>query len=171
MPFCASCGAQVEGKFCPKCGAAIVAGGTAPPPPPPPQPPYGAPAPGAYAPPVSAPMADNMASALCYIPFVGWLIGIVFLVMEPYSRNRAIRFQAFQSIFLAVFIVAVDIVFGVVFRLLIEILGFFGLLAGLFWPLWWLACLVLFVYLFITTYQGKTTVLPFIGPFAQKQAQ
>jgi uncharacterized membrane protein len=161
MPFCASCGTQVEGKFCPKCGAAIMAGGAAPPPP----------APGTYAAPVSAPMADNVASTLCYIPFAGFVIAIVFLVIEPYSKNRAVRFHAFQAIFLGVVAMAVNILFRIFFGIMFEIFGFFGLLTAVLWPLFWLAFLIVWLYLLISTYQGKTIVLPVIGPIAQKQAQ
>jgi len=159
MPFCASCGTQVEGKFCPKCGAAIVAGGAAPPPP----------APGTYAAPVSAPMADNVACMLCYV--LGLSTGIMFLVWEPYSKKRTVRFHAFQSIFLNVAIIAIDIVAGIVFRILLEILGFFAFLGIIFWPIFGLGCLILWLYLLFSTYQGKTIVLPIIGPLAQKQAQ
>jgi uncharacterized membrane protein len=168
MPFCASCGTQVDGKFCPKCGAAIVAGGAAPPPS---SAPYTAPPPGSapYAAPVSAPMADNVAATLCYV--LGLITGIIFLVLEPYSKNRAIRFHAFQSIFLNVLIIAIDIVFGIVFRILLEIVGVFALLAGIFWPIFGLGCFALWLYLLFSTYQGKTIVLPLIGPLAQKQAQ
>ena len=158
MPFCASCGAPVEGKFCPKCGAAIVAGASAP-----------APLPSAYPAPVSAPLADNVASTLCYV--VGLITGIIFLVLEPYSKNRTIRFHAFQSIFLNVAIIAIDIVASVFFRVLIAITGVFGFLALLFWPIFALAWILLWLYLLISTYQGKTIVLPVIGPLAQKQAQ
>ena len=45
-------------------------------------------------------MADNVASALCYV--LGLITGIIFLVLAPYNRNPAIRFHAFQSIFLNV---------------------------------------------------------------------
>lgn len=160
MPFCASCGSQVEGKFCPKCGAAIVAGGAAPPPP----------APGTYAAPVaSAPMAENVASTLCYV--LGLITGIVFLVLDPYNKNRTVRFHAFQSIFLNVAVIAIEIVLGIVFRILIDILGFFGLISGIIFPIFGLGCLCLWLYLLYSTYQGKTIVLPIIGPLAQKQAQ
>lgn len=162
MPFCASCGTQVDGKFCPKCGATIVAGGAAAPPP--------APGPGPYSAPVaSAPMADNVASTLCYV--LGLITGIIFLVMDPYSKNRTIRFHAFQSIFLNVAIIVIEIIMGIVFRVLLEIMGFFGLLAGLFFPIFGLGCLCLWLYLLYSTYQGKAVVLPIIGPLAQKQAQ
>ena len=158
MPFCASCGTQVDGKFCPKCGASIVSGGAAPP------------AGAAYAAPVaSAPMADNVAGTLCYV--LGLITGIIFLVLEPYSKNRAIRFRAFQSIFLNVAIIAIEIVFGIVFRILLEIIGFLGVFFGIFWPLFGLGCFCLWLYLLYSTYQGKTIVLPIIGPIAQKQAQ
>jgi uncharacterized membrane protein len=162
MPFCASCGTQVEGKFCPKCGAAIVAGGSAPSPP----------SPAPYATPVaSAPMADNVASTLCYVPFVGFVIAIIFLLIAPYNTNRAVRFHAFQSIFVGLAVIAVDIVFRIFFSMMLAVFGFFGLLTAILWPLFGLACFVLCLYLLISTYQGKTVVLPFIGPIAQKQAQ
>jgi len=163
MPFCASCGTQVDGKFCPKCGAAIVAGGAAPPPQPTPS------APGTYvAAPVSAPMADNVAGTLCYV--LGLITGIVFLVLEPYSKNRTIRFHAFQSIFLNVAIIAIDIVAVIVFRIMVEVIGFLAILFAIFWPIFGLGCLALWLYLLISTYQGKTVVLPVIGPYARQQA-
>lgn len=114
-------------------------------------------------------MADNVAGTLCYV--LGLITGIIFLVMEPYSKNRTIRFHAFQSIFLNVAIIALDIAFAIVFRIILAILGVFGLLVGILWPLFGLACLILWIYLLISTYQGKTVVLPVIGPLAQKQAQ
>ena len=161
MPFCASCGSQVDGKFCPKCGAAIVAGASASPPPP---------AAGPYAvAPVSAPMADNVASTLCYV--LGLITGIIFLVLEPYSKNRAVRFHAFQSIFLNVTVIVIEIVFGIVFGIMLRIVGAFAFLGGIFYPIFGLGCLLLWLYLLFSTYQGKTVVLPLIGPVAQKQAQ
>ena len=56
MPFCANCGSQVQGQFCPSCGT--PAPGAAPPPPPPPayqQQPAAAPPPPVYQQPVAAP--------------------------------------------------------------------------------------------------------------------
>ena len=114
-------------------------------------------------------MADNVASTLCYV--LGLITGIIFLVLEPYSKNRTVRFHAFQSIFLNVAIIAIDIVAGIVFRILLEILGFFAFLGIIFWPIFGLGCLCLWLFLLFSTYQGKTIVLPLIGPLAQKQAQ
>jgi uncharacterized membrane protein len=66
-------------------------------------------------------------------------------------------------------IIVFQIVFGIVIGILTRITGMFGLLGlfGLFIPLLWF---LLWIYMLISTYQGKTIVLPVIGPLAQKQA-
>jgi len=157
MPFCASCGSQVEGKFCPKCGAAIVAGGAAPPP-------SSGPVSSPYVAPVAAaPLQDNVASALCYA--LGFITGIVFLVMEPYSKNRAIRFHAFQSIFMSVALFGIEIVLGFILTMLPWSMYYF------LWRIFGLALFALWAFLIYSAYQGKTIVLPVVGPLAQKQAQ
>ena len=83
MPFCASCGSEVQGKFCAKCGApqGVSTAPTAP----------------TSASASASGLEENVAAALCYL--VGVLTGILFLVLEPYNRNPVIRFHAFQSIF------------------------------------------------------------------------
>ena len=92
MPFCAQCGAQGEGNFCPACGASRTYGSAAP---------VGAP----------AQLEDNLVAALCY--GLGVLTGILFLVLEPYNKNREIRFHAFQSIFAfgAIFVASACLMF------------------------------------------------------------
>jgi len=123
----------------------------------------GAAPPPSGAPPVAsaAPMADNAASALCYL----LIPAIVFLVIAPYNQNKTVRFNAFQSIFLFVAMVACSIALGIVLGILHMWFIGFGIHS-----LYSLACFVLWVYLLITTFQGKTTVLPLIGPLAQQQA-
>jgi uncharacterized membrane protein len=112
---------------------------------------------------------------------LGLITGIVFLVMEPYSKNRVVRFHAFQSIFMNVAVIAVDIVLAIIFNLVVRIfwsigpggLGGFGVFASLVsvvWLVFWLGCFGLWLYLIISAHQGKTIVLPIIGPLAQKQA-
>src|ERR1039457_1504409 len=151
MAFCASCGTQVEGKFCAKCGTPM---GAAVPPP-------GATFGGAA--PTAAGMTDNSASALCYV--LGLITGVLFLVLAPYNQNKTIRFHAFQSIFMSV----ACIVFSMVFNIIIfSGLHMFSLL--FLSPLISLAFFILWLYMIITAYQGKTVVLPVIGPIAQKQA-
>lgn len=111
-------------------------------------------------------MSDNAASALCYA--LGFITGILFLVLAPYNQNRAVRFHAFQSIFLNVAVIIIWI--GVAI--------FEGLIAGLI--SWWiasmigfifgLACFALWIAMVVTTYQGRTPTLPVISQMAQQQA-
>jgi uncharacterized membrane protein len=168
MAFCANCGAQADGKFCPKCGSALAAdaggtgggaGGYVPPPPAAP----------VYATPVqSSGMTDNLAAALCYL--LGLLTGILFLVLEPYNKNKTIRFHAFQSIFLNVAWIVLSIVLSIVFAIFIRI-PVLGPLVGLaLWPLFGLGFLGLWLFLMYKAYNNEKFVLPIIGPLAEKQA-
>jgi uncharacterized membrane protein len=160
MAFCATCGSQVEGRFCAKCGSPVGAAAPAGAMP-------GA-MPGGMPPPVAASsgMADNVASALCYA--LGFITGILFLVLEPYNKNRVVRFHAFQSIFLSVAVIAIRFALAMLFGIMWSLSGaFFGLaLLSLFG----FACFILWLFILISTYQGKTIVLPVIGPLAQKQS-
>jgi len=105
---------------------------------------------------------------LTYIPFVGWIIAIVFLVIEPYRNDRFIRFHAFQSIFLAVFSFVLYWVLNV-----FVLSSIFGGGFGLLWPLWWLVRLAIFLcwlFMMYKAYNNERYELPFIGPLAAKQA-
>jgi len=108
-------------------------------------------------------LSDNIAAALCYALLV--ITGIVFLLLEPYNRNRTIRFHAFQAIFLGVAWFAVSYVLGSLVFGIIHLAFLFVLT-----PLLSLAFFVLWLYMIITAYQGKKVVLPVIGPLAQQQA-
>jgi uncharacterized membrane protein len=147
MPFCASCGANVEGKFCPKCGAAVGAatsGGFPPPP----------------GPIDASGIPSNIASLLCYI--IPVVCPIIFLVVDPYKRDRKIRFDAFQSLFLTVAFIAV----GIVESILSSIAWRLGATLS---PLLSLAELVLIVFLAFKAFQNQKVILPVIGPLAEKQ--
>lgn len=136
MPYCAACGSAVEGRFCAKCGKPVG-------------PPAGA----------GPPLADNIASALCYLLWA--LTGIIFLVIEPYNRNAAVRFHAFQSIFATAAVFAAQFALGIVLNVLP--LGFFG-------QFLWLATLGLWLYLLVSAYQGRQVELPVVGQLARQQA-
>ena len=112
----------------------------------------------------AAGLTDNMAGALCYLGLL--ITGILFLVLEPYSRNRAIRFHALQSVFLNIAWIVVWFALSIV----LGVLHLAGLVFGLFLsPLLWLAFLAIWIYMMVSTYQGKTVVLPVIGPLARQQ--
>lgn len=154
MPFCGVCGAPVEGRFCAKCGSPLEASAQAAPAGP------GMPPPAA----ASAGMTDNTASALCYV--LGFITGILFLVIEPYNRNRTVRFHAFQSIFLSVAAIAIRIVLSFLLFTMLHLFSFLFLSSLIS-----LAFFVLWLYMLIVTYQGKMVVLPIIGPLAQQQVK
>lgn len=82
MAFCTKCGAQFpdQSAFCPKCGAALASGGAA----------SGTPNPGPAQSPTAG-IAENVAGLLCYV--LGWLTGIIFLVID---KRPSVRFHAAQ---------------------------------------------------------------------------
>jgi uncharacterized membrane protein len=159
MTYCAKCGSPVEGKFCAKCGSAVgAAPGDAPPPPSAPPPPGANPGLG---------MDENLAAALCYIP----IVGLIFLLVEPYNKNRTVKFHAMQSIFycIAWFVVAIGLSIFTAITL--------AIMPGFMWSVWLLVTrlveLALFVGLVIMAvkaYQGSRFLMPIIGPLAEKQA-
>ena len=103
-------------------------------------------------------IADNIASALCYL-LLG-VTGALLLFIEPYSHNRRVRFHAFQSILVNLVII--------VFWVAISLAG--RHVALLLSPLFMLGCLVLWLALIWTAWQDNRLVLPVIGPMAEKQA-
>lgn len=116
--------------------------------------------------PGAAGMTDNAASALCYA--LGIITGVLFLVLPPYNQNKTVRFHAFQSIFLFVALVIVAIAVGILDTMISSIVGWwFAFAIGRIFNL---ACIVLWVYMIVTTYQGRSPALPIIGPLAQQQA-
>ena len=157
MTYCPNCGAAVDGRFCPKCGAPAPAAGAPP-------------GVGQYAPPPASPqglgMEENLAAALCYIP----IIGIIFLLIDPYKQNRTIRFHAWQSIFFSVAWFVVRIAMAILWMVLRVALPYgmwamWALLSGLIS----LAFLGLLIFMAVKAYQRDRLVLPVITELAEKQ--
>jgi len=146
MAFCPSCGVAVEGQFCPKCGAP-ASGGTDP----------GYPRPGGQ--PAAEGLAENLACALCYL--LGFVTGILFLVLAPYNQNKTIRFHAFQSIFLHVAFIVFWILAGMILPWSVSVI---------LSPILGLAGVVLWVFVMWKAYQNQKLKLPVIGDLAEKQA-
>jgi len=112
-------------------------------------------------------MTANVSAALTYIPYLGWIVGVIFLLAEPYKNNKFIRFHAFQSIFFSIFCLLLHWMFG----------GFFfplGWLIAL--PLYWLwrvirlALIACWIFLMYKAYHNERFMLPVIGELAAKQA-
>jgi uncharacterized membrane protein len=149
--FCSNCGAPLpdSANNCPQCGTAQGVGtGAAPTP--------------ATTPVAVGGLADNVAGMLAYVTIIP---AIIFLVLEPFNRNRFVRFHAFQSIFFAVAWTVLWIALGVVGH--IPVLGWATLLI---WPLIGLGGLIIWVLLLIKAYGGQMFKLPVIGDMAEKQA-
>lgn len=150
--YCSHCGTELSGRFCAKCGA-----------PAPDTPSQAVPPP--MAPVSGLALDENVAAALCYlIPVV---TGVLFLFVEPFSRNKTVRFHAFQAIFFWVAVlvanVAIDIVFGSVLGL-DGSFAIFRLIHGLFE----LAVLAIWLLLMYRAYNRERWMLPVVGEMAQR---
>jgi uncharacterized membrane protein len=148
MAFCTACGAPIPdgASSCPAChrGANQAAASTAP-------------AQGS-----TGGLADNVAGLLAYVTIIP---AIIFLVVEPFNKNRFIRFHSFQSIFFVVAWTVVSIGLGIVAQ--IPVLGWATLLV---WPLVGLGGLIIWIVLLLKAFQGQMFKLPIIGDLAEKQA-
>lgn len=159
MAFCPKCGAQVDAgsAFCKSCGAATKespATGGAP-----------------FSPnaPVSTPMASNVAGLLTYV--LGFITGIIFLVIEPYKRDPFVRFHAFQSIFLSAACIVIGIAWTMVSGMLfVASFGFMWQVVFLSWVLLRIGFFLLWLLMLYKAYHNERYMLPFIGPLAAQQA-
>lgn len=149
--FCSNCGAPLpeNANNCPQCGKAQGVGGGA----------AATPATSSTSP---AGLADNVAGLLAYITIIP---AIIFLVVEPFNRNRFVRFHSFQSIFFCVAWTILWIALSIVAHIPI-----FGWATLLIWPLIGLGGLIIWVLLLIKAYSGQMFKLPVIGDMAEKQA-
>ncbi|HEY2844446.1 MAG TPA: hypothetical protein VGJ09_12380 [Bryobacteraceae bacterium] len=117
----------------------------------------------------AAGLEENVASALCYLVFV--LTGILFLVLEPYNRNRTIRFHAFQSIFAWAGAMLIGMALSM-FSYIFLAIPFIGWIINiLLWLAYSLGCLLLWLFLMFKAYNKERVVLPVVGVWAEKQAQ
>jgi len=164
MAFCGNCGTQMADNagFCPNCGKATAPAGSGAA-----ATPQSAPATNYNAAAASAPLAENVAGMLAYFTIIP---AIIFLVIEPYKRNRFVRFHSFQSLFFVAGVVIVDIALRIVSSILnlVPMMGW--MITTIMWSLWGLAVLALWLLLVIKAYQHQIFKLPFIGDLAEKQA-
>jgi uncharacterized membrane protein len=99
-----------------------------------------------------------VAGALAYLLV---LPAILFLLVDPFKRNRFIRFHAWQSILVAV---ATLLVFGILLATTGRVVMIFAaIIVAIGWFILWLVLLV-------KALQGELFELPWIGPLAQRLA-
>jgi uncharacterized membrane protein len=132
---CSRCGAilNIGASTCPACGTPVT----------------------------STTQPNNVISALCYVGFA--ITAIIFLLVEPYSRDDAIRFHARQSIAFTVAWVAFSIVMAV----------FIGVLPGPLSALFVMisrigdiALAVLWIFLIYQAYVGNRFRVPVLADWA-----
>jgi uncharacterized membrane protein len=142
MPqFCAACGAQMAdgATTCPACGRSSAASaGTG----------------AAAAPAVSS--SNNGVFAL--LSYIFWIPAIIFLLIEPYNKDKELRFHCFQALFLGIANIIISTI------LAITVIGLVIL------PLVGLAFFIVAIVAGVKAMQGNRMVLPVIGPMAEKQA-
>lgn len=173
MAFCANCGAQVNdgAGFCAGCGKPVGGG---------PQPiPISQPFAAGAVPSGSqstvaigsqaggTALASNLAGALAYI--LGFITGILFLVLEPYKRDRFVRFHAMQSILYSAFGIVFRIGWSILVGATSDLTGWailalvpVGIVISLGLFLFWL-------FLMYQAYSNREFRIPIIGAIAAKQ--
>ena len=195
MALCPKCGNQAQGAFCMRCGSPVPADAPQPPqqpqqppptpggwqqqqPPPSQQPQYGQPQQPQYGQqppqygqqaPASAGMEENVASALCY--FLGVITGVLFLVLEPYNKNKTVRFHAFQSIFFSIGVIVLNITLSIVFAIMRSVLPYsMWIIFTMLSLLMTLCFLGAWIFLMYKAYNRERFKIPIIGDLAEKQA-
>jgi len=98
---------------------------------------------------------ENIAGLLCYV--LGWISGIVFVILEP--KNKFVRFHAIQSII----VFGACTIVGAILRWLPVIGAFLGWAVGVI-------AIILWIVLMVKAYQGKKYKLPVSGDMAAKWA-
>ena len=98
-------------------------------------------------------MNENVEGLLCYI--VGWITGIVFLVLE--KENKFVRFHALQSLltFLPLSVLA-------------WLLGWIPFVGWVLGVLVWILTAILWLILMFKAYRGEKYKLPLVGDIAEK---
>ena len=60
-------------------------------------------------------LSDNAAGGLAYVTIIP---AIIFLAIAPYNRSSFVRFHAWQSIFLTIFYIVIDVALHVFLRVI-----------------------------------------------------
>jgi uncharacterized membrane protein len=107
----------------------------------------------------------TIAGALAYCTFIP---AIVFLLVEPFNKDRFIRFHSYQSIGMFLFVCFS----AAVLRIASALLGFIPivgpLLVVLLWMIVGLGIFILWLVLVVKALQGMMFKLPFLGGIAEQ---
>ena len=112
-------------------------------------------------------LADNVAGGLCYITIIP---AIIFLVIEPYNKNKFVRFHAFQNLFFAGAWIAAYIGMMILSFVLAMIPVVGWIIALLLWLAIGLGGFICWLLMLIKAFGGGKFKMPVIGNLAEKQA-
>lgn len=145
MPYCSSCGNLVDARdaFCARCGTRqpnlpvqqdFLAG-----------------------------ISSRTASILCYIPTLGWIAAVIVLATRKFRNDRAVRFHAFQGLYLFGLWLSIQWVIKPLFHDVPDpFIHIERLLEGVIMGVW--------IFMMIKASHEETYSLPVIGELAQKSA-
>jgi len=105
---------------------------------------------------------ENIEALLSYV--LGWLTGIVFLVIE--KKNKFVRFHAMQS--------TITFLGFTVISIILIPLGFISFIGILFSVIDWLigiAAIITWIICMLKAYQGERFKLPIVGDLAEKHTR
>ena len=114
-------------------------------------------------------LTRNMAGALAYS--LGIITGVLFLVLEPYRRDRFVRFHALQAIFYFVFAIAFSIAWSIVVGMVMNISAWVFVVAFPIRMIIRLAMFGFWLFLMYQAYNDKEFRIPILGAIASKQAE
>jgi len=117
--------------------------------------------------PAASGLTSNVAGALTYI--LGFITGILFLVLEPYKHDRFVRFHAMQSTLYSAAGVVFRIGWSILVSALVDVSGWIALLLV---PVGLVISLALFgfwIFLMYQAYSNREFHIPIIGAIAAKQ--
>jgi len=111
-------------------------------------------------------LPETLAGALAYCTIIP---AIVFLFVEPYSKNRFVRFHSFQCLAVSLVTLIVGAMLRVVGFVLFFVPGLGHLLVWLLSMLVTFAFFAVWVVLVVKALQGEMFKLPVLGDFAERQ--
>jgi uncharacterized membrane protein len=112
-------------------------------------------------------LSDNFLGAIAYFTLVPALF---FLAIAPYNKKLYVRFHAWQSLILNIFVLFISWVLNS-FAVLVATHGITALMVlGWTWIAFLVVAALLFIWCIVSALNGKLFKVPCIGAWCEKQA-
>lgn len=96
---------------------------------------------------------DKLWAALSWLPWVGWILAIIALLIEPQKDRAFVRYHAVQALVANAILTIISIVLGITVIL--------SCIAPFLW--------VVLLYPAVKAYQGEWVEIPFVTDFSKNQ--